>query len=96
MKTIRWKKEEYINLGYGSFTGVIHTETTMDGLVMKAFIFKGLRDDEAEQIISVLSPNYDITHLYSLVFEALSNKEHCEKIWKIHNMRMKNPEEKHI
>lgn len=58
MKSIRWEKKEYADVGYG-FTGIITSETTLDGLVMKAYAFKGFREDEAVHLTSVLSKEFD-------------------------------------
>lgn len=80
MKTIHWKKEEVLDIGYG-FTAIITSETTLDGLVMKAYIYKGPDSNQAILATSVLSKEYDTTYLYSLVFRALSNREFCEKFW---------------
>ena len=80
MKTIRYTKKEYVDIGFG-FTGIITTETTLDGLVMKAYAFKGLREDEAVHLTSVLSKEYDSTYLYSLVFRVLANRKLLEQMW---------------
>ena len=84
MKTIRWKKEEYIDIGNG-FTAIIETATTIDGLVMKAYLFKDPDEDKAVLLTSVLSQSYDVTYLYSLVFRILNDPRKCEKLWWIKN-----------
>ncbi len=86
MKTIRWKKEIYIDVGNG-FYAIVELYTTLDGLVAKSYIYKGLMEDEAILMSSVLSPNYDEMYLLSYITEALSNKERCEKLWKVNMMR---------
>lgn len=80
MKTIRWKKEEVLDIGYG-FTAIITSETTLDGLVMKAYIYKGANSNQAILATSVLSKEYDTTYLYSLIFRVLMNREFCESFW---------------
>ena len=81
MKTIRYTKKEYVDIGYG-FTGIITSETTLEGLVMKGYAFKGLREDEAVYLTSVLSKEYDSTYLYSLIFRVFSNRKLLEQVWK--------------
>lgn len=80
MKTIHWKKEEVLDIGYG-FTAIITSETTLDGLVMKAYIYKGTNSNQAIMATTVLSKEYDTTYLYSLVFRVLSKREFCEEFW---------------
>ena len=80
MKTIRWKKEEVLDIGYG-FTAIITSETTIEGLIMKAYIYKGANSNHAMLATSALSKEYDTTYLYSLVFRVLSNREFIEKFW---------------
>lgn len=87
MKTIHWKKEEVVNLG--SFTGIIITESSLDGTIMKAFVYKGLSNDEV-LVTSLLSENGDLTYLYSQVIATLSDKEHIEKIWQHHLKKKAN------
>ncbi len=81
MKTIRWEKKEYVDVGFG-FTGIITFETTVEGLVAKAYAYKGLREDDAVHLTSVLSKEFDSTYLYSLVFRVLSNRKLLEQVWK--------------
>ena len=41
MKTIRWKKEIYIDVGNG-FYAIAELYTTLDGLVCKCYAYKGI------------------------------------------------------
>ena len=86
MKTIRWKKTEYLDIGHG-YTAVIESNTSMDGLVMKAYIYHGTNEENMVLVTSNLSPNYDVAYLYALTFRALSNKSHIRKIYELKNHR---------
>lgn len=85
-KTIRWSKVEYLDIGNG-FTAIIESRNTPEGIVMKAYIYRGLNEDQAVMVTSVLSSTYDVTYLYSLIFGTLADKEECEKFCRINTMR---------